>query len=256
VEGLWPIIIFAVIAMLFGGGSKKRPRQTTGVIAGEREESAESGLMGELSRALQELKKAEREALERRAGVGGDDEPAPLQLTKRPSIQVRPATPKLRDQGATSGGTRGGELVKRKVHLPKPKPAGTPVRPKRPAFAEDPDQAFEDPTVISIEGKDYDDEAERIIAKRRAAAERGAREETSNEELSAQQAARRGDREPAQAIGGKAEHEDWHQRMMAASQQPAAAPVPRRNPLGRFATGRARDAVVLGEILGKPLSQR
>lgn len=258
-EGLWPIIIFAVIAMLFGGG-KKRPRQTTGVIAGEREESAQGGLMGELSRALQELKKAEREALERRAGGaggGGADEPAPVQLTRRPSIQVRPAAPReLRDQGATSGGTRGGELLKRKVHLPKARPAGAPARPRRPAVAEDPDLAFEDPTVISIEGKDYDDEAERIVDKRRAAAERGTREETSNEGLSAQQAARRGDREPAQAIGGKAEHESWHQRMLAASQQPAAAPAARRNALGRFATGRVRDAVVLGEILGKPLSER
>lgn len=255
-EGLWPIIIFAVIAMLFGGG-KKRPRQTTGVVASEREASAQTGLMGELNRALQELKQAEREALERREGGGDDDEgPLFMQLPKRPSITVRPPAPKApREQGASSGGTRGGELVRRKVHLPKPKPAGAPARPKRPAFAEDPDQAFEDPTVISIEGKDYDHEAERIVAQRRAAAERGAREETSNEGMSAQQAARRGDRAPAQAIGGKAEHEEWHQRMAAAGQQPAEA-ARRRSPLGRFATGRARDAVVLSEILGKPLSER
>ena len=108
-------------------------------------------------------------------------------------------------------------------------------------------------TVVSLEGKDYDNEAEAIIARRRAAAERQVRDESSQEELSTLQRARREARQDV-TIGSQAEHDEWHAQLAAGAPEDAT----RRgaNPLARFTDGSLRSALILGEILGRPRGER
>ena len=212
--------------------------------------------MGELSRALAELKRAEQEVLQdRKAPPPGQPAAGPDAATARRALEQRKAAPSVvRGQGAIRAGVaKGGDLVKRRVFMPKPKPA--PGRVNRPVEY-DPDQAFEDPTIISLEGLDYDAAAEQVVQTRIKAAElRDAqREDASLEEMSAAQLARRADRAPAAAIGGKTEHEAWHQRRDAVVKAPEAKPAASR--LSRFGGGRIREAIVLSEILGRPVGER
>ncbi len=252
--GIWPIIIFAIVAMLFGGGRKKPQRSGSATPAGGGEGG---GLMSELNRALEELKRAEQEAVRK------SEAPRPLspgetsaQAPRQPAQQQRRAVAKsvTRGQAAPGGAVKGGDLIKRQVYLPKAKPA--PRKVARPVEF-DPDQSFEDPTVISLERLDYDEDAEQLVKARIKAAELrdASREDASLEEMSAAQLARRADRSPAAAIGGKAEHEAWHKRrdsqLVAA---PAPKPVARR--LGRFRGMRMRDAIILSEVLGRPAGER
>ncbi len=242
--GFWPIVVFAIIAMLLGGGKKKTGRTTAPPVDGEQ---GGGGLMSELSKALEELKRAEREAARGEDATTAPTAPPPAPTVRRTSVRI---------QGGVARELKGGELVRRQVFMPKPKPSrpagGRFVRATQP----DPDQAFEDPTVVSLEQRDYDDEAEKVVTAREAfAARRAARREESVEEMSAAQKARRADRAPAQAIGGRAEHAAWHEREEAATAGAAVA-TPAAGRLGRFVRGRMKDAVVLSEILGKPVSQR
>jgi hypothetical protein len=250
--GIWPLLIFAVVAMLLGGGRKKGARQGPTPTEG----GTGGGLMSELNRALEELKRAEREARQRheapRQPPPGETSP---QARSQPAQQQRRVVAKsiTRGQAAAGSGVRGGDLIKRQVYLPKGKPA--PRRTVRPVEY-DPDQAFEDPTIISLERLDYDDDATQLVEARiKAAAQRDvAREDASLEEMSAAQLARRADRAPAEAIGGKAEHDAWHARRDAVTSVPAKQPAASR--LSRFGGGRMRDAIVLSEILGRPVGER
>lgn len=251
--GIWPLIVMAVVAMLLSG--KKKP-QRSGPAAPAGGGESGGGLMSELSRALEELKRAEQEALRGREAPRqlspGETSP---QAPRQPAQQQRRAVAKsiTRGQAAPGGGAKGGDLIKRQVYLPKGKPL--PRRTERPVET-DPDEAFEDPTIISLEGLDYDDDAARLVdARIRAAALRDvSREDTSLEEMSAAQLSRRADRAPAEAIGGKAEHAAWHARRDAVTTAPAPQPAASR--LSRFGGGRMRDAIILSEILGRPVGDR
>jgi hypothetical protein len=111
--------------------------------------------------------------------------------------------------------------------------------------------------VVSLEVTDYDLEAERIVAERQRAAERRVRVEASVEELSAAQAARRKVGREGTPIGGAAEHAQWHERIAAAA-PPAAALRPKaaRDRLSRYADGSLKGALVLSEVLGRPVGER
>jgi hypothetical protein len=121
--------------------------------------------------------------------------------------------------------------------------------------------------VASLEGVAYDEQAERLVEARRRGADREVRRDVSLEGLSAEQATRRAARVD-EAIGGRAEHEEWHKRVQVRDVQPRPGQVPgapapvrpggtaRAGPLARFATGSVRDAVVLSEILGRPRGVR
>jgi hypothetical protein len=140
------------------------------------------------------------------------------------------------------------------VFHPKPRPEP----PKRARVRLQPardDRSSEDAMVVSLEGRDYDEEADRVVASRRRAAERKVRKAESLESLSAEQAARRSASLGGQAIGGRAEHAEWHQRLQDTGAPAPGKPAP-PNALARFATGRLQDAFVLSEILGRPLSER
>lgn len=239
---IWPLVILWVVAMLLGG-KKKKPAPRSSGAAGEG--PAPQGLLGQLNQALQELKRAEQEAVAKRLGV----DPARLQ-----SAAPKPA-PKPAGAAAYRLGTRGegAKAVKRQVYNPKGAAGAKPARVAPRPVEYDPDQSFEDPTVISLERLDYDEDAEKLVQSRIAAAERrdASREDTSVEALSAEQIARRADRAPAEAIGGKAQHEAWHLKRDAMI-APAPAAKPRARGLARFGGGRVRDAIVLSEILGGP----
>lgn len=234
---LLPFIIVVAVIMMMSGGRKKRPTAAPGTPEQGR---PEGGLMAELNRALQELKQAEREATARRLGVDPGRQvtaPTVVKLVVKPAREV-----------AYRLGTRGEGAKARAAQ----------VRSTVKAAAPDADEAFEDPAAVSLERQDYDEEAEQIVqARLRSAAQRDAsREDLSSEDLSAEQLARRADRAPAAGIGGLREHEAWHRkRDSVAPPVPAAA---KRAPgaLARFATGRSRDAIVLSEILGRPVGDR
>lgn len=251
------IIVIGVIWSLISAAAKKKPRPPGELLPPGQGQQRAGGLMGELGRALEELKRAEAEAR-------GLQLPASEQLPPRvpetmPEQKARAylAEQKARGEVRTAGARHtDAQVVKRQVFVPKPRQA--PKRPSVRVPVED-DMSSEDPSVTSMEGRDYDNEAEKIILARRQRADRGVRRDSSSEELSALQIARRADRTP-RAIGGKVQHEDWHQRRDAALTAEAAelraASAKGANPLARYATGRVRDAIVLSEILGKPVSER
>ncbi len=247
-EGLWPLIILWVLAMLIGG-RKKRPPAGTPAPGGEA--PGPQGLSGDLLSALQQLKRAEQEARER-AMPGSAPPPAPV---AEPSARAARAKAYLEERKRKGGATikRGQRLD---VFTPGPARADRAVRrPVRSLEDDDADKSSEfEPVVETLEGRDYDDEVQRIIDERRKVAERHA---VSREELSEAQLARRGQRSDV-AIGGRAEHKEWHDRIAstAAPQPGSAGEAKPRGRLARFADGSARSAVILAEILGEPLGSR
>ena len=126
------------------------------------------------------------------------------------------------------------------------------VRPVR-ALPFDDDDKSPDESAPRPEERDYDEEAERVVAARQRAAERVARTEVSAEGLSAAQLERRGERK-AVPLGTAQEHGAWHRQI---SQAAAPAPVPaKRRALQRFSDGSARGAIIIAEILGRPKGAR
>ena len=126
------------------------------------------------------------------------------------------------------------------------------VRAVVPLEDDDADKTSE--TGESLEGQDYDDDANKIVdARRKAAEQRVARVDESSETLSTLQQARRASRQ-VQAIGGAAEHAAWHGELGAAVETGKTGKTVRK--LGRFADGSARSAIILGEILRPPVGQR
>jgi len=94
--------------------------------------------------------------------------------------------------------------------------------------------------------------AEAVARVRLRAADQGTRRDVSVEGMSERQAARRSAR-PAVAIGGVAEHAQWHETVKPPKGRAAGV---RRGVLARFADGSLRGAIVLGEVLGRPVSGR
>ena len=241
--GIWPLLIFWAVFALIGraaAANKKkameaRLREQAGGEPATPERAPQGGLLGELKRAMEELKRAE---LEQRG-----------QLQQRTQIEVfeQPA-----DQEELRKRERARQVLEKKQAEALQKRAEKQAQRRVQPLPDAADMSSEE-TVVSLEGKDYDNEAEAIIARRRAAAERQVRDESSQEELSTLQRARREARQDV-TIGSQAEHDEWHAQLAAGAPEDAT----RRgaNPLARFTDGSLRSALILGEILGRPRGER
>jgi hypothetical protein len=190
VDGMWPIIFLAIVFALFG--RRKAPTRTRAMTATNAPVPAKGSFLGELQRALEEMKRAEAEA--RRRAV------------------ARPVRQLPDDTGATD------------------------------------DTAAEDAT-------DYDEEAVRVVAERQRDAERLALAEASAEELTVEQLVQRPTRAivPALAAPPVARISTGPGQEIGSMPAPAA---PRRRVLGRFADGSPRGAMVIAELLGRPMGER
>ena len=234
-ENLWPILILWVAAVIFGAARKKRPQPPRAEAApGEPQPS----LFGDLNRALEQLKRAEDEARRKQQGesprlLQDDAAHAKAYLDQR----------KQAAQGRTK--------PDRKVFLPKERPARASriTRAPMPLADDDADKSSE---TEAVEVLDYDAEAEAVARLRLRAADQGTRRDVSVEGMSEEQAGRRSAR-PAVAIGGVAEHAQWHETVKPPEGRAAGV---RRGVLARFADGSLRGAIVLGEVLGRPVSGR
>jgi len=256
VESLWPIIILWVLAALFSGRKKKAQAPGASESAGAEPGRAHE-LSSELSQALAQLKGAEEVAVRRQAGGAPHEavrrESGGAQEEARQREGKERAKAYLEQQRRKAAGRPSKQVQRGQVFLPgqRAKPDRVVRRPVRALDDDDADKTSEaEPVVETLEGGDYDEEAERLIAERRQTAERDG---LSREEISEAQLARRGAR-PAVAIGGQAEHAAWHEQ--AEIGKPVAAASKRASPLARYADGSLRSAVVLSEILGKPLAER
>jgi len=190
VDGIWPILFVAIVFALFG--RKRPPARTRAVTATKAPAAAQGSFLGELQRALGEMKRAEAEA-RRRA--------------------VAPPVRQLQDDTGASD-----------------------------------DTAAEDAT-------DYDEEAVRVVAERQRDVERLALAEASAEELTVEQLGRRPARVivPALAAPPVARISTAPASEIGSALAPAA---PRRRVLGRFADGSPRGAILISEILGRPVGER
>lgn len=239
-ENLWPILILWVAAAIFSAARKKRPQPPRAETApGEPQPS----LFGDLNRALEQLKRAEEEARRKQQG----ESPRLLQ----DDAAHAKAYLEQRKQA-----TQGRKKPERKVFLPKEKPARASriTRAPMPLADDDADKSSE---TEAVEVLDYDAEAEAVARVRLRPADQRTRRDVSVEEMSEEQVARRTADRGGAAIGGATEHREWHQRQVADAQTlRASVPAPRRGVLARFADGSLRGAIVLGEILGRPVSGR
>jgi hypothetical protein len=238
----WAIVVFLGVALLLGGRRKTPPQ------ASRRQESPHEpapSLFGELGRALEQLKRAEAEA---RRAPQHDVSPRLVQ------DDAGRAKAYLEQRKQT---LKGKARIERKAMVPREQPA----RPSRamvsrsamPLVDDDADKSSE---AVSLVTRDYDDDGQQIVAARLSAVDRGARPAGDSEALSATQAARRSAR-PAVAIGGAAEHTQWHQGQAADAQTGrSSVQAPRRGVLARFANGSLRGALVLSEVLGPPVGER
>ena len=243
--GIWPLLIFWAVFALIGraaAANKKkamesRLRDAPGGEPGTPERAPQGGLLGELKRAMEELKRAE---LEQRG-----------QVEQRTQVEVfeQPA-----DQDAIRKRERARQFLEKKKAEALQKRAARqalPVKRKAVPLPDSADMSSEE-SVVPLEVRDYDNEAEAIVSKRRAAAERHGRDESSLEELTELQQSRRAARQD-EAIGTQAEHDAWHAQL--GSDAPPARRAG-RGPLARFADGSLRSALILGEILGQPKGER
>jgi hypothetical protein len=249
IDPFWVIVAIWVVAALLGGGKKKqKPRPGAGAApAPRRAESQPSGLFGELGRALQELKRAEDEARQRAPGQpSATPTPAPDQAARAYLEQRRKQAPPPRRAPP-----------KREVFYPKPKaPAPRGSRAVELTMEDERDLSSEEGAELAV--LDYDEEAREVVEERLRAAERRGRgrEGESLEVLTPEQIARRQAVLGGAAIGGRAEHAAFHERLAATARPTVAATAAASSRLARFATGRVRDAVVLSEVLGKPMGER
>jgi hypothetical protein len=197
--------------------------------------------MSELRRAMEELQQVQQQQ-------GGLQTPShSVQTPQTPSVRL-PQTPQEKNAAAWLAKQKG-----RKALAAKGSGRVRSVRTVAPLPDADADgQSSED--VASLEGFDYDEQAEKIIATRRLATEhREARVDASSEGLSTLQQARRAGRQDL-AIGGAAEHAEWHDAIGLTGE--SAKSVKPAQGLGRFADGTARSAMILSELLGPPVGQR
>ncbi len=231
-EGIWPLVVIWVLFALFGS-KKKKPTAQAGPPV--RRDVSDEAVSDRFARALAELKQAEAEAQGAPSAEAREDQAKRYLAEQRRKVQTRSArAPAPEAKPAPSSG-RG---VKR------------PVRPLEPAESEMSSE------VMTAEGvADYDEEAAAVAAARiQAAARRQVRRDESLDELSDEQRQRRSER-PAIAIGGRAEHEAWHGELRDLP-PPAAVARAARPDLRRWADGSLRGAVVLSELLGRPVAER
>lgn len=230
-EGIWPLIVIWVLFSIFGSRKKKPPQQED-APPGERPAS----LPDQFRLALEELKRAEQDAIRRQQASAPPAPAAPPPMVRRSSA-TKQFTP--RSFQPKSAGPARGRFVQRQ-----------PLAP----MADDAEMSSED--VFTPEGQaDYDEEAEKVIAERRKAADRlSTRRPGSIEELTPEQLARRGSR-PDTAIGGRQEHDAWHEALQA-SGKPESRTAARRSPLARYADGTMKSAIIITEILGTPKGQQ
>lgn len=230
-EGIWPLIVIWVLFAIFGSKKKRPP-------AGAQQSMEAPGapprsLPDQFRAALEELKRAEQEAL-RQQQAGQQQLPLP------PAPKAAPPAARRQSKAFTP-----------RTFSPKPVQGAYVRRPQLELEDDDADKSSED--TFTPEGvADYDDEAEKIIAARRQVAERHdtGRADTSLEGLSAGQLARRGSR-PDVAIGGRQEHDAWHDAIRDTEIR-RDRPAGKRSPLAKYADGTMRSALILSEILGKP----
>jgi hypothetical protein len=233
-EGLWPLVILWVLFSIFSGAKKRRPQAPpSGPAPTPGPERAGGGdLLGELRRAMEELKRAEAETQQKQ--------------------EQRPAMRSQQPKRATRPGTARGQ-----VFLPPQAPRSRqPVR--RPVRALEDDDADKTSESDIAEVRDYDSEAEQVVAERRKVADAHSAESAvvSLEDAGYELARKRSSVPEGTPIGGATQHAGWHERTAIGAPAKPVLPTARRNPLARFAGGTARGAVVLAEILGKPLSSR
>jgi hypothetical protein len=241
-EGIWPLVIIWVLFSIFGS----RKKRGQGPAAGSQGEmpggfeprtpdSRPQSLPDQFRAALEELKRAEQEAMRGRQQPSLPTEPP-----------ARAAAPTMAERQAKKFAPRTfaprpaqGKFVRRQASLP----------------VAEADESSED--VTTVEGlADYDEEAEAIIQKRRAAADRlSTRRPGSIEEMTPEQAARRSSR-PDLAIGSRQEHDEWHVQMQATEIGVDRAEKKRRNPLAKYADGTMKSVIILNEILGRPKAEQ
>lgn len=222
--GIVPVVVFWLVMVLVARAKKQQKQQQASRPApappaaapeprtSNRAPQAEGGLLSELRRAMEELKRAESQTAA----------PSPVTLV---NTQAR------------------AKLEQKKQEAARRRAAKQQAQRLPMGAAED--QSSEG---VSLENSDYDTEAEQIIATRRQAAERRVREDVSVEDLTDQQKARRASRSDI-AIGGEAEHNAWHSEIggkgeVVVKKRPA--------PFHRFADGSPKSAVVMSLILGPP----
>jgi hypothetical protein len=242
-DAFWPIVILWVVLTVVGA-RKKKPRSQAPVPPRPRAEPAagrgQGGFLEEMKRALEEMQRAAEEEERRRAAGGGAGGQASAEAWLETRRQETRATLPAKSRGRS----------------PAPARRKPVQRPQRPLEDDDADKSSEDPSVASMEGVDYDADAERIAEERARAADRGAREEVAASAMSSAQLARRGGRQ-AVALGGAAEHAEWHRAVATAAAPAPAKAAPRRNArLSRWADGSLLGALVLSEVLGRPPGDR
>ena len=233
-DAIWPIVILWVVLTVLGSRKKKAqaaaaapPRSSGGPPP-----NAQGGFLEEMRRSLEEMQRAAAEQ-----GRGKRVAPGP------PATLTAETWLESRRQLGGAGQSRVTAAMRRK-------PA---QRSTRPLDDDDAEKSSEDAAVASLEVTDYDTEVETLVAQRAKAADRGGRAEGSAEGMSEVQSARRVGRQPV-PIGTVKEHAAWHQEIGVPAA--AAATARARGPLARWADGSLRGAVVLSELLGRPVGER
>jgi hypothetical protein len=221
---LAPLLFLAAIFLLSRAAKKKQRGASQRPAAGSSPEpEPRAGFMSELRRAMEELQQVQQQQQPPQAAQGAQEKTAADWLARQ----------KARKALAPLGRAR---LARTVVPL------------------EDDDADKTSESTVSLEGRDYDDDAERIIeARRQAVAHRAVRVDESSEGLSTLQQARRASRQDV-AIGGSAEHAAWHGEIGKTVETAKAVKTVSR--LGKFADGSARSAIILGEVLKPPVGQR
>ena len=232
-----PLLFLAAFFLLSNVVKKKQrgtPRRPS--AGGTSESEPRAGFMTELRRAMEELQQVQQQQTPQAPQTPSWQTPQTPQLPRTPQEKI--AAEWLAKQKA------------RKALVPQGR--ARPLRQVVPLEDDDADKSSEN--VVSLEGRDYDDDIERVVAARREAAEhRVVRTDESSEGLSALQQARRASRQDL-AIGGAAEHSAWHDEIgKTVETGKAVKPV---SGLGKYADGTARSAVILSELLGPPVGQR
>jgi hypothetical protein len=236
---LAPLLVLVAFFVVSNLAKKKRQQGTPRrpELGGTPEPEPRAGFMTELRRAMEELQQVQQQQQQQ--------PPPPTDGWQTPQASQIHQTPQEKIAAAWLA-----KQQQRKALAPQGRMRV--ARPVVPLEDDDADKSSEN--VVSLEGRDYDDDIERTIAARRQAAEhRVVRVDETSEGLSTLQQARRASRQDV-AIGGTAEHSAWHAEIGKTGETVKTVKTATR--LGKFADGSARSAIILGEILRPPVGQR